>query len=129
MSSAPVEPPESEQPADTGETGAGAEPTAEFVVGRAALLAAGPVVLALLWAFGALPAWGAAALGGFLCVVALVFLARLRALGRDTQPAEGARVLVVGGGYAGLVAARALQARLPGGARGGRHLGGGGDVG
>ncbi|HWN27465.1 MAG TPA: FAD-dependent oxidoreductase [Actinomycetospora sp.] len=103
--------------------------TADFVVGRGTLLVVGPVVVALLWAFGALPAWGAAGLGGFLCVVALVFLARLRRAGAvdDTDPgdAEGARVLVVGGGYAGLVAARALQARLPGGARGGRHLGSG----
>ncbi|WP_433781654.1 FAD-dependent oxidoreductase [Actinomycetospora sp. CA-101289] len=101
--------------------------TADFVVGRGTLLVVGPVVVGLLWAFGALPAWGAAGLGGFFCVVALVFMARLRRAGAldgtDAGEGEGARVLVVGGGYAGLVAARALQARLPGGARGGRHLG------
>lgn len=114
MSSAPAEPPPSDEAGETFST-------ADFVVGRGALLVAGPIVVALLWMFGALPAWGAAALGGFLCVVALVFLARLRA--RGPESGEGARVLVVGGGYAGLVAARALQARLPGGARGGRHLG------
>jgi NADH:ubiquinone reductase (H+-translocating) len=121
MSSAPDEPPLPEAPDSSG----GAWATADFVVGRGVLLVIGPVIVALFWVFGALPAWGAAALGGFLCVVAVVFLARLRS--RETgEGAEGARVLVVGGGYAGLVAARALQARLPGGTRGGRHLGPGG---
>ncbi|GAA4804018.1 hypothetical protein GCM10023200_46640 [Actinomycetospora chlora] len=115
MSSAP-EPPLPDDGADSFST-------ADFVVGRGALLVVGPVIVALLWVFGALPAWGAAALGGFLCVVAVVFLLRLR--GRGDAGGEGARVLVVGGGYAGLVAARALQARLPGGTRGGRHLGSG----
>ncbi|PVZ08851.1 NAD(P)/FAD-dependent oxidoreductase [Actinomycetospora cinnamomea] len=125
MSSAP-EPPHDPEPS------AGSSwSTADFVVGRGTLLVIGPAVVALLWAFGALPAWGAAACGGALCVVALVFLARLRGRGpaeeaEDAEAAEGARVLVVGGGYAGLVAARALQARLPGGTRGGRHLGPGG---
>ena len=120
MSSAPAEPPEPTDP----DASASSWSTADFVVGRGTLLVVGPVVVALLWAFGALPAWGAAACGGSLCVVALVFLARLRTSGGGGA-AEGARVLVVGGGYAGLVAARALQARLPGGTRGGRHLGGG----
>ncbi|MHC1561602.1 NAD(P)/FAD-dependent oxidoreductase [Actinomycetospora sp. C-140] len=118
MSSVPPQAPEPE-PDASGEPWS----TTDFIVGRGALLVAGPVIVALLWVFGALPAWGAAALGGFLCVVALVFLARLR--GRRPEGGEGARVLVVGGGYAGLVAARALQARLPGGTRGGRHLGSG----
>ncbi len=92
-------------------------------LGRAGLLVAGPVVIAVFWWFGALPAWGAAALGATMSVLAVVVLVRSR--GRRGAPgdAEGARVLVVGGGYAGLVAARALQTRLPGGARGGRHLG------
>ena len=120
MSSAPEEPHQLDPSPDTGSRWA----TADFVVGRGSLLVIGPVVVALLWAFGALPAWGAAALGGFLCVVAVVFLVRLRGA-RTGDGAEGARVVVVGGGYAGLVAARALQARLPGGTRGGRHLGAG----
>lgn len=118
MSSAPDE----RSPLEAPESSGSAWATADFVVGRGVLLVIGPVVVALFWVFGALPAWGAAALGLFLCVVAVVFLARLRS--RETgEGAEGARVLVVGGGYAGLVAARALQARLPGGTRGGRHLG------
>lgn len=120
MSSAPEEPHQLDPSPEEGSRWA----TADFVVGRGSLLVIGPVVVALLWAFGALPAWGAAALGGFLCVVAVVFLVRLRGA-RTGDGAEGARVVVVGGGYAGLVAARALQARLPGGTRGGRHLGAG----
>ncbi|MDD7940609.1 FAD-dependent oxidoreductase [Actinomycetospora lutea] len=121
MSSAPDEPPLPEGAAGSDSSGS-AWATTDFVVGRGVLLVIGPIIVALFWVFGALPAWGAAALGGFLCVVAVVFLARLRS--RETgEAAEGARVLVVGGGYAGLVAARALQARLPGGTRGGRHLG------
>lgn len=123
MSSAPDEPPHPEfaQAAEGSESSGGAWATADFVVGRGVLLVIGPIIVALFWVFGALPAWGAAALGGFLCAVAVVFLVRLRS--REAAGAEGARVLVVGGGYAGLVAARALQARLPGGTRGGRHLG------
>jgi NADH dehydrogenase len=92
-------------------------------LGRAALLVAGPVVIAVFWWFGALPAWGAAALGATMSVLAVVVLLRSRVMRGAPGDAEGARVLVVGGGYAGLLAARALQARLPGGARGGRHLG------
>ncbi|GAA4891102.1 NAD(P)/FAD-dependent oxidoreductase [Actinomycetospora straminea] len=124
MSSAPGEPQESSHPApsEEAEEAGGTWSTADFVVGRGVLLVIGPVVVALFWVFGALPAWGAAALGGFLCAVAVVFLVRLR-VRSAAAAAEGARVLVVGGGYAGLVAARALQARLPGGTRGGRHLG------
>ena len=80
MSSAPEEPHQLDPSPDTGSRWA----TADFVVGRGSLLVIGPVVVALLWAFGALPAWGAAALGGFLCVVAVVFLVRLRAA---TSPA------------------------------------------
>ncbi|MEJ2865860.1 NAD(P)/FAD-dependent oxidoreductase [Actinomycetospora flava] len=126
MSSAPDDPlrPEAAEGSDSSDSSGGAWATADFVVGRGVLLVIGPIIVALFWVFGALPNWGAAALGGFLCVVAVVFLARLRS--RETgEGAEGARVLVVGGGYAGLVAARALQARLPGGTRGGRHLGAG----
>ena len=98
-------------------------------LGRAALLVAGPAVIAVFWWFGALPAWGAAALGAIMSVLAVVVLLRSRVIRGAPGDAEGARVLVVGGGYAGLVAARALQARLPGGARGGRHLGAAGSSG
>ncbi|MDD7968895.1 NAD(P)/FAD-dependent oxidoreductase [Actinomycetospora lemnae] len=121
MSSAPGEPQEPSGPEPAEEAG-GTWSTADFVVGRGVLLVIGPIIVALFWVFGALPAWGAAALGGFLCAVAVVFLLRLR-VRSAAAAADGARVLVVGGGYAGLVAARALQARLPGGTRGGRHLG------
>ena len=99
---------------------------------------AGPAVLVALAAAGVLPSWAALSLGavvlggGVVLAAATVFRGpgALRGPGVRGGPGSpdtgdfvpGVRVLVVGGGYVGLVAARALQARL--GASGdGRHRG------
>ena len=106
MTSAP-EPSEPDQHDPDPATG-GRWSTADFVVGRGTLLVVGPVVVGLLWAFGALPAWGAAGLGGFFCVVALVFLARLRRAGA----ADAARARARGCWSSG-AATRASSPRVP----------------
>ncbi|MFC5062424.1 NAD(P)/FAD-dependent oxidoreductase [Actinomycetospora atypica] len=96
---------------------------------------AGPALLVALGAAGVLASWAALSLGavvlggGVVLAAATVFRGpgALRGRGGPGSPdtgdfVPGARVLVVGGGYVGLVAARALQARL--GASGdGRHRG------
>jgi NADH:ubiquinone reductase (H+-translocating) len=88
-----------------------------------------PVLAAVLWVGGLVGVWlalgvAAVALGLGTAVLAGSALFRTSAdVAPDTGDfVPGARVLVVGGGYVGLVAARALQARL-GIAGDGRHRG------
>ncbi|GLZ56249.1 FAD-dependent oxidoreductase [Actinomycetospora sp. NBRC 106378] len=91
---------------------------------------AGPAAILGMWAGGLLGWWLAAALavvalaGGAAFAGGTVFRGPGALYGApDTGDfVSGARVLVVGGGYVGLVAARALQARL-GRSGDGRHRG------